>query len=313
MPLDREMRAYLDAQAALGLKPIYEMSVADARRLAEERAPLRYAVVEAVGSVRDIRVPGPAGAIGVRIYAPESEAPLPVLVYFHGGGWVTGSLDTHDGLCRSLARRTPCVVAAVDYRLAPEHPFPAAVDDAWAATTWAAAQAREIGGRTDRLAVGGDSAGGNLAAVTALRAGRHGGPALSLQLMLCPVIDHEFARPSYDRCAEGYGLTRRAMQWYWDQYVPDPARRGDPDASPLRTPYFRGTAPAAVLTCEFDPLLDEGDDYARRLGEAGVPTVHRRYDGLIHGAVGMPSITPRAWEMIDESASVLREAFERGP
>lgn len=313
MPLDREIRAYLDEQAALRLPPIYEMSVAEARRVAVERAPLRYAVLEEIDTVRDIHVPGPAGPITTRVYTPASAEPLPVLVYFHGGGWVTGNLDTHDGLCRSLARRTPCVVAAVDYRLAPEHRFPAAADDAWAVTTWVAAHAGEIGGRGDRLAAGGDSAGGNLAAVMALRALRHEEPALCLHLMICPVTDDDFTRRSYERNADGFGLTRRAMQWFWDHYVPDHTRRRDPDASPLRASDVRGLAPAAVLTCEFDVLLDEGDDYARRLKDAGVPTFHKRYDGLIHGTVVMPSVTPRAWELIEDSAQALREAFWRGP
>ena len=312
MPLDPEMRAFLDAQAALGARPVYEVPVADSRRLAEERAPLQFGAVEEIEAVRDVRVPGPAGPIGTRLYTPASPTPLPVLVYFHGGGWVMGSLDTHDGLCRSLANRTPCVVASVDYRMAPEHRFPAAADDAWAVTTWAAEHAHEIGGRADRLAVGGDSAGGNLAAVAALRARRQKAPVLCLQLLIYPVLDHDFTRASYERNADGYGLSREAMRWYWDQYVPEAAQRDHPDASPLRAPDLRGVAPAAVWTCEFDPLLDEGDAYARRLAEAGVPTQRRRYDGLIHGAVRMPSITERAWEMIDDSARALREAFQQG-
>jgi len=308
MPLDRDLRTYLDAQA--GATPIYEMSAEEARRLAVERAPLQYAAVEDVAAVRDLTVPGPAGPVRTRIYTPAAAGPQPVLVFFHGGGWVTGNLDTHDGLCRSFAKRTPCVVAAVDFRSAPEHPFPAAADDAWAVTTWAAVHAREIGG-DGRLAVGGDSAGGNLAAVMGLRARDRGGPALSLQLLICPVLDHDFTRPSYERLAQGYGLTRAGMRWYWDQYVPDVAQRSHPDASPLRAKDLRGVAPAAVLTYEYDPLLDEAADYARRLTEAGVPTTHRHYEGMIHGAHRMPSITAKAWEIIDESARALRKAFQR--
>jgi len=310
MQLDRALRAYLDAQAALGVKPVNEVPVEDARRLAEQRAPLQYGLVEEVAAVREIGVPGPAGPIRTRVYTPASPRPLPVLVYFHGGGWVTGSLDTHDGLCRSLAKRTPCVVASVDYRMAPEHRFPAAVEDAWAATAWVSERAHEIGGDADRLAVGGDSAGGNLAAVLALRARDRTAPRLRLQLLIYPVADHDFTRASYARHATGYGLTREAMRWFWDQYVPDAAQRDHPDASPLRAADLRGVAPAAVLTCEYDPLLDEGAAYAQRLIEAGVPTTHRRYDGLIHGAVRMPSITPRAWELIDDSARALREACQ---
>jgi len=312
MSLDQQLRSYLDQLAAQGAKPVYELTVAEARRVAEERAPLQFSLAEHVATVRDIDVPGPIGPVRTRVYTPASPAPLPILVFFHGGGWVTGSLDTHDGVCRSLAKRTLCVVASADYRMAPEHRFPAAVEDAWAVTQWVSAHAREIGGDAGRLAVGGDSAGGNLAAVVALRARRPAGPALRLQLLIYPVADHDFDRPSYVRNATGYSLTREAMRWYWDQYVPDLTQRNNPEASPLRAADLSGVAPAAVLTCEYDPLSDEGAAYAERLAEAGVPTVHHRYDGLIHGVARMPDITPRAWELLEDSVRALRDAFHDG-
>src|SRR5579872_1171850 len=310
MDLDPDIRTYLDQMAAEGASPVYEVPVEETRRVVEARAPLMFGPVEDVAAVRELGVPGPAGAIRTRVYTPVASPPLPTLVYFHGGGWVTGSLDTHDGVCRALANRTPCLVVSVDYRMAPEHRFPAAADDAWAVTAWSADHIRELGGDPSRLAVGGDSAGGNLAAVVALRARHAGAPRLRLQLLIYPVTDHDFRAPSYERNATGYALTRDAMRWYWDQYVPVVAHRNNPDASPLRAGDLRGLAPAAVLTCEYDPLLDEGASYACRLTEAGVPTSHRHYAGLIHGVVRMPRITPRAWELIDDSARALREAFQ---
>lgn len=312
MDLDPGIRAYLDGLAAEGARPIYELAIHEARRQQEERAPLLFGLVEDVATVREIVVPGPAGAIRTRLYAPAGPLPMPLLVYFHGGGWVVGSLDTHDGVCRSLARRTPCFVLSVDYRMAPEHRFPAAVEDAWAATIWAAAHAYEFSGDPRCLAVGGDSAGGNLAAVVALRARDREAPSLRLQLLVYPVLDYDFTTPSYERNAAGYALTREAMRWYWNHYLPEPGRRDDPEAAPLRARTLGGVAPALILTCEYDPLLDEGEAYARRLVEAGVPTIHRRYPGLIHGVIRMPRITPKAWDLINDSAAALRNAFYTG-
>ena len=302
MPLDPEVRAYIDELTAIGALPVNEMSVADARRVAEERASSLFGPVEEVAQVEDLTIPGPAGAVPIRVYEP-GPGPLPALVYFHGGGWVTGSLDTHDGVCRSLANRAGCAVVAVAYRTAPEHRFPAAVEDAWAAVEWASAQDHPA------LAVGGDSAGGNLAAVMALRARDAGGPPLALQLLVYPVTDHDFETDSYGANADGYLLTRAGMRWYWDHYLPEAGARAHPDASPLRAPRLEGVAPAIVLTCEFDPLRDEGEAYAERLAEAGVPVVCRRYDGLVHGVYRMQGKVKRSWELIDDSAAALRLAF----
>jgi acetyl esterase len=255
----------------------------------------------------DRTIPGP---IRLRIYEPKGAArDLGVLVYLHGGGWVTGSLDSHDGVCRALCARAPCVVVAVDYRLAPEHRFPAALDDAWAATAWVAEHAASIGGDPSRIAVGGDSAGGTLAAGVAFRARDHG-LALALQLLVYPVTDHDLERRSYRENGSGYGLTKDAMRWFWSQYLGPGGDPTDPEAAPLRARDLAGIAPALVLTVEYDPLRDEGDAYAERLRAAGVPVTHRRFDGLIHGVLRMPGTIRRGQELLDACTEALREAFE---
>jgi acetyl esterase/lipase len=326
MPLDPQAQAYLDRLAALGMPPVGELPVAEARAAMEATAAPLFGPTDPVGSVMDQAVPGPAGPIRMRIYEPPGDdrestrdRPIPrggrdrpLLTYFHGGGWVVCSLDTHEGICRALASRTPCVVASVDYRLAPEHRFPAAVEDAWAATAWLAEHAASLGADPGRIAVGGDSAGGNLAAVVALRARDRGLP-LTFQLLVYPVCDDDLDRPSYREYASGYGLTREGMRSYWDHYLgPDDRGRGsDPEASPLRAENLAGVAPALVLTAEFDPLRDEGEEYARALERAGVAVTLSRYDGLIHGFYRMPAVIDRAQLAHDESAAALRAAFSR--
>ncbi len=230
-----------------------------------------------------------------------------MFLYFHGGGWVLGGLNTHHGVCATLAQQAGCVVCSVDYRMAPEHRFPAAVDDAWAVTTWAAEHADELGGRPGALAVGGDSAGGNLAAVCALKA-RDTGLPLALQLLVYPVMDADLETSTYREFAEGYFLTAYAMRWFWDHYLPE-GDRFQPDASPLRADDVSGTAPALVITAEFDPLRDEGEAYARRLEEAGVPVTLSRYDGMIHGFYRMPAVIDRANDALAESSAALSAAF----
>ncbi|MDX6472387.1 MAG: acetyl esterase, partial [Gaiellaceae bacterium] len=230
--------------------------------------------------------------------------PLAALLWFHGGGWAVGSLESHDPVCRHLARTTPCCVLAVDYRLAPEHPFPAAVEDCLAATAWASRAAAELGIDTGRIAVGGDSAGGNLAAVTALRA-RTAGVPVALQVLAYPVTDIDLDTPSYLEHAEGLNLTRAKMEWYWRLYLAG-ADGATPDASPLRAESLRGVAPALVQTAEYDPLLSEGEAYAERLAESGVPVTLTRYDGMIHGFLRMRALTDVALEGLAEIAASLR-------
>ena len=299
-PLDPDARHYLEQLAALGIPPSNELGVEEARRASEAGAPVLFGPVSEPARVRDVALDGPGGALRLRLY--EAEAPGGVLVYFHGGGWVIGSLDTHDGVCRALCVRAGCTVAAVDYRLAPEHRFPAAVEDAWAATEWAA------GLGAGPVAAGGDSAGGNLAAAVALRA-RDLGLPLALQLLVYPVTDCDFERPSYLECATEYGLTREAMRWYWEQYLGPDGDGTQPDASPLRAADLSGVAPALALTAEYDPLRDEGEEYAARLAAAGVPVTLSRYEGLVHGFFRMPAVLRRAETALDEAATALRSAF----
>jgi acetyl esterase len=226
------------------------------------------------------------------------------VVFYHGGGWVIGDLDSHDGVCRELSKGAGVVVLSVDYRLAPEHPFPAAVDDAWAALLWARDHAPELGAAPDRLAVAGDSAGGNLAAVMAIEA-RDQAVALRLQLLVYPATDFSRRRPSFQENGRGYMLTSGAIGWFEHHYAPDPA---DWRASPMLAPDHRGLAPAMVLTCEYDPLRDEGNDYAAKLESAGVPVTHRCYPGLIHGAFSMGQVVPSAQAMMDDAVSAIRQA-----
>jgi acetyl esterase len=288
-----QARAYLDSLPEA--PPIWEVTVEEARRGMEQTAPALAGEPASVASVEDVD----AGGVPARLYRPVG-GERGVLVWFHGGGWVIGSLDTHDVLARQLAARSGAAVLSVDYRLAPEHRFPAAVDDAWAAAAWA-------GERFERVAVGGDSAGGNLAAVVALRA-RDRGLDLALQLLVYPVMDCDLDTASYRECGDGFGLTRDSMRWFWSQYVPDEARWADPEASPLRADALAGVAPAHVVVAECDPLRDEGVAYARRLQAEGMPVTLRRYAGQIHGFFRMLAVFDDAQHAVDEAAAAVRAA-----
>jgi acetyl esterase len=308
MPLDPQVKSFIDGLAALNVPSIEEQPVAEARATVEARSPVLFGPTDPISSAEDRTLPGVAGPILVRIYRPlDADGPLPVLLYFHGGGWVVGSLESHDAIGRALANRSGCLVVAVDYRLAPEHRFPAAVDDAWAATQWVAEHAAEIGADARRIAVGGDSAGGNLAAVVAIRARERGIP-LAFQLLIYPVMDYNLDSPSYLENAEGFYLTRDSMRWYWSQYLGD-ADGTHPEASPLRAADLRNLPPALLITCEYDPLRDEGEAYAERLRAAGVAVTTHRYDGLVHGVIRMPAIIDRARDMLDECAMAVRSAL----
>jgi acetyl esterase len=308
MPLDPQVQAVLDQMAALGLPSMDTLSPEDARRQMEmTRAAAPPG--EPVHDVEDRTIPGPAGEIPIRIYRPSAEQSLPALVYFHGGGWVIGSIQTHDAVCRSLTNGAQCVVISVDYRLAPEHKFPAAADDAYAATRWVADNAASHGVDPARIAVGGDSAGGNLAAVVALMAKERGGPAIVYQVLVYPVTDHNLDTASYQANAEGYLLTKRSMIWFWNHYLNSDADGLDPRASPLRAADLSGLPPALVITAEYDPLRDEGAAYAERLKQAGVPVVYSNYDGMIHGFFGMSAMLDKAKQAVGEVCGALGVAF----
>jgi len=263
-----------------------------------------------VERVSEIALPGPAGEIRARLYTPQGlgEA-APLVVYYHGGGHVIGDLDTHDQPCRFLAREVPALVLAVDYRLGPEHRFPAAVEDAVAAFGWAHAEATRLGADADRIAVAGDSAGGNLAAVVARLAVTDGGPAPAFQALIYPVTDYSSHRPSYELFGEGFFLTAEEMDWFRENYFASEADRLDPRASPLLADDLSGVAPAFVLTSGFDPLRDEGEAYAERLRGAGVEATLRRESDLVHGFVNAVGLGGRAREATARVAAAIREGL----
>ncbi len=311
MPLDPQARTLLDKIAAADVPPLHELTVEEARE-ANAKLFITKREPEAVGAVEDRVIPGPADSahpIPVRIYTPEGDGPFPVLVYLHGGGWVVGSLDTHDAQCRALCTGASCVVVAVDYRLAPEHKFPAAVDDCEAAVQWVADHTAALRGDAARLAVGGDSAGGNLAAVVALRARDRGTPYLAFQLLIYPATDMHYGTPSHCENAESYLLTRDAIMWFRDQYLHSDAEVSHPEVSPLLAPSLDDLPPAFIITAEFDPLRDEGETYAARLQEAGVPVILKRYDGMIHGFFNLGHVLDQGQQAIADCAAELRRVL----
>lgn len=308
MPLDPVARTLIDAIEQV-FPCVENMEASEARAMAKEMPPV-VEEPEAVAVVYDRTIPGPDGDVPVRVYRPvEGGDPLPVVVYFHGGGWVICDLDTHDGTCRALANGVNAVVVSVDYRLAPEHKFPAAAEDAYEVTSWVAAHADELGVEPSRLAVAGDSAGGNLAAVVALMARDRGGPAITFQLLVYPVTNHSFDTDSYRENADGYFLHRASMEWYWRQYLADERDGANPYASPLRVEDARGLPPGMVITAEFDPLRDEGEAYGRKLAEAGVPFDVRRYDGVFHGFFSMVAFLDGAKQATADAHAALRDAL----
>ena len=308
MPLNATLSNILEQMAAANTPPLESMTPADARQFYLALRPMA-GEPEPVGEVAERKIPGPGGDIPVRIYKPEGPGPFPMLVYLHGGGFVIGSIETHDPLCRLLTNAAGCITVSVDYRLAPEHRFPAGLNDAYAATAWASANATILGGQNDLIAVGGDSAGGNLATGVARMARDKGTPPILYQLLIYPGTDWGLDRPSYVENGEGYFLTKNAVAWFWSQYVEDEADRTDPLASPLRAEDLSNLPPALVVTAEFDPLRDEGEAYALRLQEAGVAVDAIRYDGMIHGFFQMTGVLGEARTAVDAAAAKLRAAF----
>ena len=306
MPLDPQAQQVLDQLAALGLPPAHTVSPQEARENMKKRprvdGPEVAKVEDRAVSWRDAEVP-------VRIYTPAGTGPFPILIWCHGGGMVVGDLETADATARHLTVETGCVTVSVDYRLAPETKFPGACDDCYAAAVWASDNAASIQGDASRMAVGGDSAGGNLAAVVAQMARDRANPDLAFQLLVYPMTSLDFETPSYLDNADGYLLTRDSMKWYWDQYLGASDDPNHPYAVPSKAGNFKALPPALVITAEFDPLRDEGEAYAKNLEAAGVPTTCTRYDGMIHGFFGMPAAMDKGAQAISEAAAAMKKAF----
>jgi acetyl esterase len=305
MPLDPQAQIFLDQMAAMNMPAMHTMTPEQIR--AGTKLQPSWIEPAPVAHVENRTIPGPAGELPVRIYTPAGSGPFPVLVFFHGGGWVICDLDTHDPTCRDLCNGAGCVVVSVDYRLAPEHKFPAAPEDCYAATQWAAAHAAEINGDPARLAIAGDSAGGNLAAVVAQMARDRGGPRLVFQLLIYPATDFTFQGASIKENADGYFLTGDDMHWFTTHYLNSDADKQNPLASPMQTVDLSNLPPALIITAQYDPLRDEGEAYGRKLQQAGVPTIISRYDGMIHGFFGFPFDASR--RAVDEASKALRAAF----
>ncbi len=310
MPLDPKVREFLDQAAAAGFPPTHTLSPAEARELMVKRRAMLDATPEPVARIEDRAIPGPSGEIPVRVYAPSADDALPVLVFFHGGGWVIGSIESHDATCRALASASGCAVASVEYRLAPESSFPAAPEDCYAATKWLVENASPLGVDGDRVAVAGDSAGGNLAAVVALMARDRGGPEISYQVLIYPAVDVEGDYRSRDENAEGYFLTVRAMKWFYGHYIQDESDAKDWLASPFLADDHSGLPPAIIVTAGYDPLRDEGEAYAQKLREAGVEVKLSRYDSTIHGFASMIGALDDARKSIEEMGQELRAVLK---
>ena len=309
MPLDPQAQALLDQLAALGAPAFHEKTPEQAR--ADTIAGIgAFGDPPEVAAVEDRTIPGPDGELPIRIYTPEGDAPHGGVVFFHGGGWVICNLDTHDGLCRELTNQAGVKLISVDYRLAPEHKYPAPAEDCYAATQWVVEHAAELDIDPARIAIAGDSAGGNLAAAVTLMARDRGGPQLAFQLLVYPVTDRDYGTDSYNEYGgEGNFVLKEDMMWFWDHYLRNDADAKEPYAAPLQAQDLSGLPPALVITGECDVLRDEGEAYAQRLSEAGVPTTNTRYPGMFHGFFGMNAILDRAREAQAEAAAALRQAL----
>lgn len=310
--LDPQIEALLQRMAQQGVPPVHTLTPVQAR---ESRNPLFRTLggsPEAVANMENVTIPGPGGQIPIRIYTPQGSGSFPVLIYFHGGGWVICNLDTHDSICRSLANGAACVVVSVDYRLAPEHKFPAAVDDAYAATQWVAHNTDRMNADPTRIAVGGDSAGGNLSAVVSLMARDRSGPSLMYQLLVYPVTDlSSLDTDSYREHGEGYMLTKDSMEYYRGHYISREGELRNPYASPLLARELSGLPPALVIAAEFDVLTDESEAYADRLKQAGVPVIYTCYKGMIHAFFSLAGVVDRARDAMNEATAGLRSAFAK--
>jgi acetyl esterase len=300
----------MDQMAANPGPKLHTLSAPDARRVTAALFSVPPDRIPKAHKVEDRKIPGPAGSIPIRVYTPEGSGPFPILVYLHGGGWVIGDLESHDAPCRLLTSKVGCVTVAVDYRLAPEHKFPAGVEDCFAATKWVAENARELNGDASTLAVGGDSAGGNLSAVVSQLARDAGGPKIAFQLLIYPATEAELDTYSHKTFTD-YFLTKDDILWFWAHYLRGPADRKDPRIAPALAKSFNGLPPALIITAEFDPLRDEAESYGEKLRSAGVPVTVSRYEGMIHGFVSMYEALDKGKKAIDESCEALKKAFAK--
>lgn len=308
MPLDPVMKIFLDQLTAAGLPPDFAAMGAEAAKASSAATVNMLGQGPEMGRIEDHEIAGPAGPIPVRLYVPDENI-VGLIVFYHGGGWVLGSIEGYDAVCRRLAAVSHCAIISVGYRLAPEHSFPAPVEDCYAALIWAEQRMTAILGRRVPLVVAGDSAGGNLAAVIAMVARERAGPKIDLQLLIFPVTDADFSTASYRDFAEGYMLPAKMMIWFWEQYVPDVSKRTNPHASPLRAGTLAGLPAALVETAGYDPLRDEGEAYAAKLQADGVRVKLRRWDSLCHGFFQMAMVLPPAGDAVDQIGFDLRTAL----
>jgi acetyl esterase len=309
MPLDPQVQQWRERRIADQVRPLYTQTLAEARAADLAEILAGGGDPEPVHEVLDLTMPAAGAELPLRLYRPTAQAQLPALVYFFGGGWTLGQIDTCDGICRTLANAAGCVVIAAGYRLAPEHKFPIAVNDCYDAVNWVADHADQLGVDAGRLAVGGDSAGGNLAAAVTLLVRQRGGPALTAQLLVYPNTCYGADTPSVRESDDPSMFNRRSVDWYWQHYLSSPADGQNPLASPLLATDHAGLPPALVITAEYDPLRDEGEQYAHRLREAGVPTELSRYDGMMHGFFLMYSTLAGGRRAVDQAARFVRERF----
>jgi acetyl esterase len=323
MPLDPQMQAVLDQLGKFGAPPIEQSSPENARNLptlknAVEEMVAENAIArsltlvkpnpEPVGKIHHILLPTNEGDLVARVFTPKGSGPFPVLVYFHGGGWVIANLDVYESSCRALCNAAECIVVSVAYRQAPEHKYPAAAEDAYMALQWVMTNARQLNGDPTRVAVGGESAGGNLATVACLKARDAHKPMPVAQLLVYPVTDSSMNTPSYRENANAKPLNAAMMTWFWHHYLDRESQGREPYASPMQAD-LTGLPPATVLTAEFDPLRDEGEAYAQKLLAAGVPVFAKRYDGVTHEFFGLAGVIPTAKKAVEDAATALNEAF----
>ncbi len=311
MTLHPQVRALMDQREALGFPDIHDITPEEARANARTGKAAIPAVAEPVGEISEQTIPGPADDIPIRIYRPTTEGPHPLIMLFHGGGWVVGDLDSEDSTSRGLVNRVNAVLVSVDYRMAPENVFPAAPDDCYAATVWAVEHADELGVDASNLAVAGTSAGGNLSAAVSQMTRDRGGPVIKHQVLFCPVIDHNYTRPSWTANAEGFGLTADGMKWFWDQYLESDADGKNPYASPIQAKDLTGLADTTVIAAEYDILLDEAADYATALKAAGNDVTYTEYPGMVHGFNGVFGLVDAAVEACTEASNRILASFAK--